>query len=376
MSIIKTELLKEGMKFPGPLFFDDGKNMFLAEHKPIRKFHLEAIYRWKISNLVIHDTDLLVEQDGVINDFSNLIDTSAESSLVFKEYIEAVIDMESIFISYKEERGIDKLLIEKTVRTVYKLVSQNRYIVAELVLMEMKDYLPFAVSAVNSAILSVIMGMDSSFPHRNLLQLLTAALLHDLDMMSVPEKIVNKKGRLTAEEFEILKVHPLKTAQTLMTVFKYSKEIATILMQHHERWDGTGYPESRKGQNIAPSARILSVADAFEAMISKKTYRNSMIAYDAVKNLLADKEKRFDPLVLKVFIKSIGVYPAGSYVLLNNSAIAKVTEGDPDAPFMPTVKIIHSKNSQLEDNTVINLKSQKIIFIIRALDPKELDSIT
>ena len=114
-------------------------------------------------------------------------------------------------------------------------------------------------------------------------------------MAMLSDSIVNKKGKLTPEEFELLKVHPLKTAHYITEVLMYPREIAIILMQHHERWDGTGYPEGRKKENIDPATRVLSVADAFEAMCSEKSYRGSMIAYDAVKNLLNDKEKRFDP---------------------------------------------------------------------------------
>lgn len=364
MNTIETKFLTEGMRFSSPLLFDDKKNMFLPEHKPLRKLHLDTIQRWKILYLVTQGKLLASDDDGA--------ELAAKTNPILRDYLTAIKSMEVVFLAYKEGQCIDKALINKASKIIYQLVTSGRNAVSGLILTETQNHLSFAVSAVNVAILSLIIGIDLSFSQRNLLHLLTTALLHDLDMIAVPEQIINKKGHLTVEEFEILKAHPLKTARTVTDVLMYPKEIAVILLQHHERWDGDGYPEGRGGQDIDISARVLSVADAFEAMISEKPYHNSMTAYDALKNLLADKEKRFDPAILKVFIKSIGVYPVGSYVVLNDSSIAKVTEGDPNAPFMPTIKIIISKGVAGKVDAVINLKKQKTVFITRAINPKEL----
>ena len=131
------------------------------------------------------------------------------------------------------------------------------------------------------------------------------------------------------------------------------------------------------GQDIDVLSRIVSVADAFEAMVSEKPYRNSMIGYAAMKALLSDNSRRFDPEILKAFIRSMGIYPIGSMVLLNNAAIARVVETHPDAPLRPKLRILvdeFGKSFQDDKGDQVDLLSEKALFIARALDPKEVAS--
>lgn len=117
------------------------------------------------------------------------------------------------------------------------------------------------------------------------------------------------------------------------------------------------------------------MADAFEAMVSVKPYRNSMIGYAAMKTLLSDNSRRFDPEILKAFIKSMGIYPLGSTVLLNNAAIARVVETHPDAPLRPKLRLLvdeFGNRAEGERGEVVDLLLEKTLFIARALDPKEL----
>jgi HD-GYP domain-containing protein (c-di-GMP phosphodiesterase class II) len=155
----------------------------------------------------------------------------------------------------------------------------------------------------------------------------------------------------------------------------YPEEVGVIALQHHERWDGEGYPRRLAGEAIDLGARIVSVADAFEAMVCEKPYRNSMIGYQAMKNLLSDNARRFDPEVLKAFIKTMGIYPIGSIVLLNTGAIARVIEGHSDAPLRPKIRILVDEFGNAfnnDDGEIINLLQEKSMFIARAIDPKEL----
>jgi HD-GYP domain-containing protein (c-di-GMP phosphodiesterase class II) len=148
-----------------------------------------------------------------------------------------------------------------------------------------------------------------------------------------------------------------------------------VALNHHERWDGEGYPRKTLGKDIDALARIVSVADAFEAMVSSKPYRNSMIGYAAMKALLSDNSRRFDPDILKAFIKSMGIYPLGSTVLLNNAAIARVVETHPDAPLRPKLRVIvdeFGKRYERDEGDLVDLIAEKTLFIARALDPKEL----
>jgi HD-GYP domain-containing protein (c-di-GMP phosphodiesterase class II) len=232
-----------------------------------------------------------------------------------------------------------------------------------------------AKSSINTAILSALIAMELKQPYIRVMQVVTGALLHDVGMLRLPKELVNKKGGLSAEELEKMHTHPLYTYKIISNELHYPKEISTIALQHHENWDGEGYPGKLIGQAIDMGARIVSVADAFEAMVSQKSYRNSMIGYQAMKNLLSDNSRRFDPDVLKAFVRIMGIYPIGSIILLNNKAYGRITDVHSDAPLRPKIQLLidASGNALAQDKQVsIDLLNDKHLFITRAVDPKEI----
>jgi HD-GYP domain-containing protein (c-di-GMP phosphodiesterase class II) len=191
-------------------------------------------------------------------------------------------------------------------------------------------------------------------------------------MLRLPKELAGKRGGLSAAEIQTMRNHPVYTYQILTREIGRPEEIARIARQHHEQWDGRGYPGGIRGNNIDLGARILSVADAFEAMVSKKPYRNSMVSYEAMKNLLSDNQSRFDPAVLNAFVRIMGIHPIGSVVLLNNGFIGKVTEVRSEAPLRPKILVLQDKEGNKQDKgKILDLLVEKTVFITRALSQKE-----
>ncbi len=372
MTEINTNTLQEGMLFSSPLLFDDGKNMFLPERMPISKLHLDTIRRWGIEKVITYGKEIQSADDG-LDDLEMLEDAedNAEDPLLAL-YIDTIKRMEKVFNAYAENAVIDKNLIEDSVKTVHSLVVEERGFAVGISFIPVKNHMPLVVNAVNIAVLSAIMASEMQFPQKDILHLITASLLHDIDMIKQPDKIINKPTRLSDEEYVKIQTHSQKVIATILEKLSYPKEVALIVLQHHERWDGKGYPEGKKGVQIYLPARVLAVADSFEAMLSEKAYRSAFISHEAVKNLLADKEKKFDPAVLKAFISSIGLYPIGSHVLLSDGAIAKVAQVNADAPFFPTVRICVPKSTELPVNSLLDLKGQKELTIVRAVKQNEV----
>jgi HD-GYP domain-containing protein (c-di-GMP phosphodiesterase class II) len=194
-------------------------------------------------------------------------------------------------------------------------------------------------------------------------------------MLRVPEEIRDNMGKLSDAELARIQNHPMYSYKIICNELLYPEETGYIALQHHERWDGDGYPRRLQGEHIDQGARIVSIADAFEAMVSEKPYREPMAGYKAVKNLLSDNARRFDPEALKAFIQVLGIYPIGSIVLLNTGAIALVTEVRPDAPMRPLVRIMVDEKGKLfpeETGETLDLAVEKSLFIARAVDPAEL----
>ena len=129
-----------------------------------------------------------------------------------------------------------------------------------------------------------------------------AALLHDIGKLAVPEHIISKPGRLTPEEFEKMKIHPLVGAEILERV-RFPYPVVPIVRAHHEKWDGSGYPFGLKGEEIPVGARILSAVDFLDAMASDRQYRRALPLEEVMKRLVADSGKSFDPKVVNVLEK-------------------------------------------------------------------------
>jgi len=131
-----------------------------------------------------------------------------------------------------------------------------------------------------------------------------AAILHDIGKIGVDESILNKPGRLTTEEFDKIKKHP-EIGVKIIKDIEFLKDVSAIILSHHERYDGTGYPEGRKHENIILEAQILSIADVFDALTSERPYRNAMTVKEAIDIIEEGKGTQFDSKLADIFIKMI-----------------------------------------------------------------------
>ncbi|WP_346208314.1 HD-GYP domain-containing protein [Caldifermentibacillus hisashii] len=133
-----------------------------------------------------------------------------------------------------------------------------------------------------------------------------ACLLHDIGKVNIPDTILTKPGKLTKEEFEIIKTHPIVGAKAVEDVEEIA-DFMDVILHHHERWDGKGYPIGLKGDTISFAARITAIADAFDAMTSSRSYRSALPLQEAYNRVLEGKGTQFDPQLVELFIK---VYPS------------------------------------------------------------------
>ncbi|MCB2293506.1 HD domain-containing protein [Clostridium algoriphilum] len=133
-----------------------------------------------------------------------------------------------------------------------------------------------------------------------------AATFHDLGKIGVPDNILKNPGKLSNSDYEIMKTHPIIGANVIDKIEGFS-EISTIIRHHHERWDGAGYPDGLKGNEIPFGSQIISIADTFDAITSDRVYRKGRSEDIAIKILTNEKGKQFNPELVDIFIKSISI---------------------------------------------------------------------
>ena len=129
-----------------------------------------------------------------------------------------------------------------------------------------------------------------------------AGELHDIGKLVIDERIINKKGNLTDEEWKIVKDHPIVAEEVLRPVF-IDEEMLAMVRSHHERYDGTGYPDKIKGDSINIFAQIISVADSYDAMTSRRSYREALSKEEAIEQLKKNSGTQFNTQVVKAFLK-------------------------------------------------------------------------
>ncbi len=378
------EDLKAGVVFTADVFID-GDSLFVPGGVAVRPKDIENLQRWgvayvysegEIEKLIAQPKTIGISQGGKNTLASVVAGTEAfgDSSL-YHSYSVLVQGCDNFLTALRKSESLKNNSVDDIARDIISLVQGKETIVVSAILASDIIGYEMAKSAVNCAILSVVVGISMKLPSYKLNHLAVGSLLHDAGMLRIPKEIVEKKEKLTPEEAQKIRAHPLLSYRVIVKDLHYPEDVGLIGLQHHERWDGEGYPRKTAGINIDQLARIVSVTDAFEAMISEKPYRNSMIGYTAMKSLLSDNARRFDPDVLKAFLRGMGIYPIGSLVVLNNAAIARVVETHADAPLRPRIKIIvdeFGKAHKESGSEVLDLLTEKTLFIARAIDPREL----
>lgn len=293
---------------------------------------------------------------------SDEVDEDAQAS-----YGSAVSLLREVSRAATSGKTASKLPVRTAVRSLVDNVLSNRRAMLQLTGLKNYDEYTYFHSA-NVAVLAISLGSVISTEHRFLSSLGTGALLHDVGKLALDQKILNKQGSLNEDEWEYVRRHPVDGAQMVALMPGVDRSAIVTVLEHHMRYDGTGYPQTypRRPQRLA--SRIVAVADSYDAMTSRRSYSAARVQDVAVSLLAEGAGTALDPALVRLFIQLVGVYPPRSVVRLSNGTVAIVVQpGDLD-PFRPTVRVIASPGGQLISPSDIDLSAETEVSIQETID--------
>lgn len=191
--------------------------------------------------------------------------------------------------------------------------------------------------SVDVAAAGIVLGKYLGLGEDSLRDIGTAGVLHDIGKIKIPNEILNKNGKLTDAEFTIIKNHPVYGYQLLVDNKEISEPIRRAVLYHHEHFDGSGYPSKLQSYNIPLYARVLTVVDVFDALVTERPYHKAYTVGDTLE-LMYTMTAQFDIDIFQAFLKSLIIYPIGSMLELSNGVKAQVIKSNKGYPLRPVVK--------------------------------------
>lgn len=238
--------------------------------------------------------------------------------------------------SYSAKIDFEK--VDNCVQTTLREIVLNKELLESLADLRIYDEYTYAHSA-NVMSFALLMGVTLGYNYEHLRTLGTGAMLHDIGKTLVPDFILHKPGKLTEAEFEVMRSHPERGLKALQQYKWASPEIKAIVMHHHERFNGSGYPHGLKGKDIPEMARVVGLCDVYDALVAKRIYKPGIPPYQAYQIILNSMNVHFEARMVWAFQNFIVPYPKNCVVVLSSGEIAKVTQVNRDDPLRPVVEL-------------------------------------
>lgn len=327
-----------------------------------------------------------------IDDIENIAGVGTNFELLFEKFPEmkSVTAGEEVIVSKKTQvmafkavssyihnvRAGHGINVKQTQEASSKLVEEVLQAPDAIMnLMDIKSFDDYTFTHnINVATISLLIGQIMGLSPKDLDELATGALLHDVGKLKIPLDIINKNGKLTDREFEQMKAHPKYGYDILGKSKGLSERSRMVALQHHEKYQGGGYPNRLKGNQISLFSRICAIADVYDALTTDRPYRVAMSPYEAMKILNAGIENHFDPEILTSFIRKFSLFPSGTLVRLNDGSIAVVTKNNPTSVIRPKIKIlVNPQGKHLKQRIEVDLTQEKTLFIKGPAERKELN---
>ncbi|MCM8709772.1 HD-GYP domain-containing protein [Clostridium sp. SYSU_GA19001] len=359
MRIVPIECVREGSYLAKTIYDNEGR-VLLREGVMLSKILLRRIKLIKISSLYINDeySDNIIEdiikpelrqkaiktiKDTFVSfDKYNLYSSKANSPIKEKEFI-------------KEKQKYFQSIGDIASSIMDEILSQRNVLINVVDIKSLDNYT--YQHSVNVAVLSLVLGLQLQLNKYELYSLCLGGLIHDIGKALIPKEIIQKYDKLTEKEYSIAMEHAKKGYDYLKGSPDISAPARIIALQHHERINGQGYPDGRKGNDINKLAKIVGIADVYDALTSDRPQRRALSPNEALEFIMASGGTLFDYDMVLAFSKSVVPYPEGTLVKLTNGDLAVVEENHPNFPLRPKIRIVRTADGS-KKNTQVDLMSE------------------
>lgn len=312
-----------GMKIAETIFNEYGA-VIVAEDTILDRHMIRKIENLGIVKIKIYDS---------MND----VIIAGGSELFRAQYNENVSNVKEILHDISIGKEIDIKKVNEVSDSIISRINENRDIVSCINQMRSVDEYTYTHS-VNVSLLCMLIGKWLKFDYHKVKKLVHAGFLHDIGKGRIPQELLNKPGTLTKDEFEEIKKHTIYGFKLAEAIPNMDDAILKGILMHHEREDGSGYPFGVKGPQIHEFAKIVAVADIYDAMTSNRAYKGKESPFEVFELMENDSFGILDPKVTNAFLSNIAAYYIGDFVKLNTGDIGEIIYINPSHVSQPIIK--------------------------------------
>ena len=335
MRFVPTSCLRSGMVLGRDLFGHQNELM-LSEGQELSHIEIFRIKKLRYQGAFIEDE---ISKDIEVQ---SVLSTTLKNS--------AVRAVKAVCFQLETDGGPDTSIyqLKMVAEEIVDEITQNNNAMINMIDLKVFDDYTYYHS-VNVAALSILIGATMGLAKKNLCMLGLGALLHDIGKIFIAKEILDKPGKLTAAELEEIRTHSRLGSEYLTDRWEVPVESNMAVLTHHEYYDGTGYPNGLKGNEIPQFGKIVAVSDVFDALTSDRPYRRQISPSEAIEFVMGGSGSQFDPGIVKTFVKKIVPYPVGTCVNLSNGQTGIVIKNFENYGMRPQVKIISSQGGEIYD---------------------------